>query len=344
MADILQLMNPQEVNTYVQARVIAPKLGDALFPNERTEELRVKNVVGANGIPVVATIHAWDSESQIGSRDAYSEQELALTFIKRKLPIREEELIAITNPRTTTELDFLIKNRYNDVDTLVNGTYAKMEAMKLEALATGQINIDENGVVGTIDYGFDAEQKVVLAGTTPLDMPWTNPDADILGQLRNYVNTMINRGVIITRALTSNAVLNLILTNNTVKKAVNGTNVDKLVTIAELNTLLTAANLPILASYDEMYRFQKGDGSYEVRRYFPDGYVALLPDGPLGAGKVGPTPESRKLINKNLVKSVGDVTVQVYETEDPVMHWTKASASFIPTFPRANEVMSIKVK
>ena len=346
MADILKIATPQEISTYLRTINTVPKLGDLLFPNKTVTELKVKNITGADGAPVVAKIHSWNAEAEIGSRDSFSEQELALTFIKKKIPLKEDELMAITNPRTTEELDFLIKNVFNDAKRMKDSVLAKIEAMKMEAAAKGVITITENGITGTIDYKVPSDQKIVLAGSTPADMPWSNAAADILGQLRTYTELMLGKGVKITRALTTSGVISAMLTNTGIKTAINGSaNADKMITLADLNLVLEKAELPQFARYDEVYREQNPDGSYTMKKYFPEGYVSLLPDGELGEGNLGPTPEGRKLIKDGKISKMDDVTIYIYESSnDPIETMTKGSASFIPTFPRANEIVSIKVK
>ena len=342
MANLLDLMTPKELITYLSSRNMAPKVGDALFPNRKTDALEVEYLKGANGLPVAATVHSWDSETQIGSRLGAESIKQEMTLIKRKLPIREREIIAINNPRTNAELDRLIKARYNDVDTLVNGVLARVEAMKMEAVAKGVININENGIVGPVDYGVPANQKVVLAGSNM----FTDPAADILGQLQAWVDLMKGTGGTVNRAITSTAVMRLMSANEKIRTAINGVNSAMLVSNSVLNDFFEQQGLPAFITYDEMYNVQNADGSYTAKRYFDENYISLLPAGELGEGLFGPTAEEIDLSGDPSidVNMVGNVLAMVYKTPDPVTHWTKAVAAFMPSFPGANNIMSIKVK
>lgn len=341
MATLLDLMTPKEIISYLATRNVAPRVGDALFPNRKTDVLEVEYLKGANGLPVAASLHAWDSETQIGSRFGGESLIQEMTLIKRKIPIREKEIIALNNPRNDAELRRLLDARYNDVDTLVDGVLARVEAMKMEAITQGSITINENGIDGVIDYAVPADQKIVLTGT---DL-FSDPDADILGLLQSWVDLMRSRGVMVSRALTSNTILRLIASNSAIRTAINGVNSAMMITNATLNAFLQQQGLPTFAAYDEMYRVQNGDGTYTSKRYFAENYISLLPAGNLGEGLFGPTAEEIDLAGDPSINisQISNVLAMVYKTPDPVTHWTKAVAAFMPSFPNANNILSARV-
>ena len=343
MANLLELLTPREVSLYLANRTFAPKIGDTLFPNRRTDALELEYIKGANGLPVAATVHAWDSETQVGSRASAESFKQELALIKRKMVIREKEIIAISNPRNDAELQRLIDARFKDIDTLVDGVLARAEAMKMEAVAKGVVTIAENGINGTIDYGIPADQKIVLAG--PND-PWTAANADILGNLQAWVDLMRGKGADVSRAITSNAVMRIMAANAKIKAAVFGTGSDRFVSNAQLNAFFQEQGLPVFVTYDAQYNVQNADGTYTARRYFDENYVSLLPATPLGEGLFGPTAEETDLAGNPAfdINLVGNVLAMVYKTPDPVAHWTKAVATFMPSFPGASAILSAKVK
>lgn len=345
MPNLLDLLTPREVMTYISSRAFAPRVGDTLFPNRKTDALEMEYVKGANGLPVAATIHSFDSETQVGSRIGAESfiQELAL--IKRKMVIREKEIIAIANPRNDAELQRLIDARYKDVDTLVEGVLARTEALKMEAVSKGLITINENGVTGVIDFGIPADQKIALSGNTAPTALWSGSAANILGNLQTWSDLMSGKGRKVTRAVTSTKVLRTIAANAAIKAAIFGTGSDRYVSISELNAFLETQGLPTFVAYDEQYNVQNGDGTYTAKRYFDENYVSLLPAGPLGEGLFGPTAEEVELAGDSAmdVSLVGNVLAMVYKTPDPVAHWTKAVATFMPSFPAADSVLSAKV-
>src|SRR5690625_4601740 len=198
MPSILELFNQNEVLNYLQNRQYPPYLGETLFPEVKRQSLKFDQIKGANKVPVVASVHAFDTEAEIGSREA-SKQALELALIKRKLRLGEEDIIALESPRNNAEREYLMREVFNDIDVLVQGVKARVEAMRMEALADGTVTLEENNLSAVIDYGVPAENKEALAG----DAVWTNPDSDPIGDLERWASSL---DVKPTRALTSGAV------------------------------------------------------------------------------------------------------------------------------------------
>jgi len=61
-------------------------------------------------------------------------------------------------------------------------TLRRLESMAAEAIRTGQVRIKGDGIDEVIDFLMPASHKITLAGT---DL-WTDPAADIIGQIRQY--------------------------------------------------------------------------------------------------------------------------------------------------------------
>ncbi|AKA69844.1 major capsid protein [Clostridium scatologenes] len=339
MTRVEELFSPQAILNYVKNREQTPMLGDILFPETKIEGLDFKMIKGANNLPVSASIHGFDTETEIGSRDgiSYSVEELAL--IKRKIKMDEKLIIQLNFPRSTQEETQAINQIYNDVDNMVNSVKTRIEAMRMEVITTGKLNINENGVKTSIDYGTPKVQQ----STTD----WTSTDAKILEDIYNWTDKVVqNVGCTPTRAVTSKSVLNLLLTNMAIRKAVFGINADKLLTKDMLNQLLSSMDLPEIATYDSQYRTQGNDGKYVVKRYFEDGKFVLLPEGKLGDTIYGLTAEEIELRGKSdtKIESFGNIVAEIYSTKDPVARWTKAVATCLPSFPYADQIYIAKVK
>ncbi|AZV57931.1 major capsid protein [Clostridium sp. AWRP] len=339
MTRVEELFSPQAILNYVKTREQIPMLGDILFPETKIEGLDFKMIKGANNLPVSASIHGFDTETEIGSRDgaSYSVEELAL--IKRKIKMDEKLIIQLNFPRSPQEETQAVNQIYNDVDNMINSVKTRIEAMRMEVITTGKLNINENGVKISIDYGTPAAQQ----GTTD----WTSADAKILEDIYNWTDKVVqNVGYTPTRAVTSKSVLNLLLTDVSIRKAIFGINADRLVTKDMLNQLLSSMDLPQIATYDSQYRTQGNDGKYIVKRYFEDGKFVLLPDSKLGDTVYGLTAEEIELRGRNdtKIESFGNIVAEIYSTKDPVARWTKAVATCLPSFPYADQIYIAKVK
>lgn len=333
MPRIEELLSISELINYTKARKSTPRLGDLLFPSKKIEGLEVKMIKGASNLPVSASIHAFDTEAEIGSREAgkYSIEELAL--IKRKHRLNERELIVLNQPRNSQEEKQIIDDIFNDVDNLVESVNTRVEAMRMEILSTGELNIDENEVKLSVKYGTPSNHKATKT--------WSSGSADILTDLYDMTDRIAtDTGFTPTRALTSRKILNILLKDEKIRKGVFGVNSDKLLTVNELNTFLAAQGLPMIATYDERYRVQGKNGKYTTKRFLAEDKFILMPDGKLGDTFFGLTAEELELRNKSdiYISAIGNIVVEQYNTTDPVAKWVKAVATALPSFPYADQI------
>lgn len=334
MANILELFNQKEMLTYLQNREYPALLGESLFPEVKRQSLEFEQIKGSKRTPVVASVHAFDSEAEIGSREA-SKQALELALIKRKIQMSEKDIVAMENPRNAAEQQYLMQNVFNDVDVLVAGVKARVEAFRMEALANGKIVLNENGLTNVqVDYGVPEENQEALSGTGA----WTDESSDPIGDLERWADQLDGMA---TRALTSKKVLNSLMRHPKIVAALFGTGSQRVATRQDLNAFLQQHDLPIIGVYDNKYRKQNANGSYTAQRYFPENKFVMFGDGALGETIYGPTAEEVRLTRDPSIQTqnIGNVLAMVYEENlDPVSTWTKAVATALPSFPSADEV------
>ncbi|MDQ0412718.1 major capsid protein [Mesobacillus stamsii] len=337
MPDVLELFNQSELLTYTSQRQYPALLGETLFPENKRQSLKFDMIKGAGSLPVAANVHDFNTEAEIGSREA-SAMALELALIKRKMQMKEEDIIALNAPRSAAEQEYLMKNVFNDVDTLVNGVRARVEAMRMEALASGVVTLQRNGLNMEIDYQVPDEHKEALAGTAA----WTDASSDPIGDLERWADTLPTRP---TRGLTSNAVMQALMRHPKIVGALFGTGSQRVPTRQDLNAFLEQHGLPVLAAYDNKYRVQNANGTYTQKRYFAQNALVLFSEGTLGETIYGPTPEEIRLMRDPAIDitKVGNILAMVYEeTVDPVGTWTKAVATALPSFAAADEVFQAK--
>ena len=337
MPTVAEVFNQATVLQYVNDRNFESGLGEILFPSIKIDSLELEYVKGANEAPVIASVHAFDSEAEIGDREGFEiiRQELAL--IKRKIQMKEKLIIALRNPRTPIELQSTVQKIYDDVDTMITSVLTKVEQMRFEALATGKLVFSENGFSGTIDYGVPADHKATLTLT---DL-WSDAAATPLDDLQTWADKILSdTGIAPARILTSNRVAAALQNHASVRSAIFGVNSDRMVSRAQLNAFLVEQGLPPILTEDRIYREKGSNGAYVSKRYFPDNALVMMPGGILGNAAFGPTAEEIELADDPSVKLTGkeNVVATVYKTNDPVAHWTKAVATALPSFPTANQV------
>lgn len=339
MPNIEELLSYTELIDYTKERVPKPKILEQLFPSRKTEALEVKMVKGANNLPVSASIHGFDTETEIDQREGTTFDLAELALIKRKRKLSEKEIIQLEQPRNTMEEKEAMQRIYNDVDTLQDSVLTRIEAMRGEALATGKLVVNENNFKTTIDYGVPTEHKAAYT--------WSSGTPDILNDLDTAINQIVDdTGFTPTRALTSKKNINLMLKDEKIRKAIFGVNSDRLLSAKELNTFLQTLGLPQVASYDEKYRTLNTKGMYTAKRYFPEASFVLMPDGNMGETLFGLTAEELELRKKAGVdiSAIGNVIMEQYATNDPVAKWIKAVATALVTFPCAEQVFMATIK
>jgi hypothetical protein len=335
MPRLEEVFNTNELVNYFKERKVAPMLGESLFPERKIQDIEFDMILGTGGLPVTAEVHAFDTETQLASREAIEKGVASLALIKRKIKISEKELIKINNPRTNAELTFALSQLYNDAEKMTDSVKVRVEAMRMELLSTGKIAINENKVKVTIDYKVPSSNKKSFT--------WQTPDSDTplddLATLADAVET--ESGSRPTRALTSRKVVKTICNAASVRKAIYGVNSDRIVTLAALNELLAQLDLPQIVVYEGKYK-KEGAKGYTTVRYFPENVIAMFGDETLGETIYGLTAEEVKLIGDGKMESAeildNKIFVGTYTSTDPVGEFTKAVATALPTLPHGEEL------
>ena len=335
MARIDELFNTKELLNYYRVKKQPAMLGDTLFPARKIQDIKFDMITGANGLPVSASVHAFDTETELASREVLQKGAAELALIKRKIAIGEREIIAINNPRMDSEQKALVMELFKDGDKMVNSVQTRIEAMRMELLSSGKINVKENGVSITLDYSVPGGNKKTFDWS---DLATAKPLEDIK-TLADAVEDA--SGTKPTRILTSSKVLNKILACESVKKAIFGVNFDKIATRKDLNSLLESMELPQVAVYNAKYKVQNANGKYTTKRYFPENILSMFAENALGETIFGLTAEEIELLGSNKMeeaKMVGNIFVGVEKEGDPVRRYTKAVATALPTLENGLEL------
>ncbi|HFK2761585.1 TPA: major capsid protein [Enterococcus faecalis] len=331
MANIAELFSQKNVLDYVNNRQAPVLLGETLFPARKVQGLEFDVLKAGSKIPTIASVHAFDTEAEIASRvGSKTAQELA--FIKRKIQLKEKDLMALRKPRDAAEQRFLEQEVYNDVYSMVSSVNARVEKMRMEVLANGTVTLDENGLDLVVDYGVPKEHKATA--------DFANPETDIIGLLTEWASSL---DIMPTRILTSTKVRNAILQNAGIKAYFKDSGL--LPTIGSLNQMFQQFGLPTLVTYDAKYNKENEKGVLVKERYFPEDKLVMFGDENPGESIFGVTPEESRLLSTGSNNyTVGNIFAMVYESNlDPVGTWTKASGTALPSFPEADNVFQATV-
>ena len=335
MGSILELFTQKEVLNYLKDRKYPAMMGEELYPEVKKQSLEFDMLTNSSKTPVIASVHGFDTESEIGQREA-QKKAIELALIKRKMQLKEKEIIAIESPRNEAEKQYLMQDVYNDIDTLVKSIRARVELMRMELTATGKITLNENGLKATIDFGVPKENKAT-------GINWDSADSNPIIDLLKWKDKLDSAP---GRILTSTTILAKILANKNVVNALFGKDSMRIATVGELNNYLEQLQLPKIYTYDQKYRKLEANGKYTKNRYFPENALVMMPSEPLGETLYGPTAEEIRLQRDPSIdiRQVGNILAMVYEeSKDPVGTWEKAVATALPALNCADELFQATI-
>lgn len=340
MATIYDLVTAADVVAYwtEKNQNAQPLLGATLFPVKKRLGTKLEWVKGANNQPVALRPSSFDAKAIRRDRKGIEKVSTEMPFFKESMYVDEKmrqdlnNMIANNNQAVA---DQILINIYDDESSLIDSSEIALERMRMELLTTGQIVISGNGQSYTYDYGLDAStQKVTVAKA------WSDPTADIIGDIIDIVEKAKARGITITRAVCNSTTAKYFRTNTAIKNAVyvfaNGT---VPVTTARAIEYIKNETGVTFYAYDNVYVDEAGT----THKYVSDNTVTFLPDGDLGFTNLGTTPEESDLMNSVNTADVSivnqGVAVTTSKIVDPVNVETKVSMIGLPSFEMADKIV-----
>lgn len=312
--------------------IVRNYLGDSLFPDVKTQNLKAEfyRLSDARMLPTMAFVHAFDSEAHIGQRPTVSKVTMEKMLIKEKINQTERIQQVLDNGAAENSL---IQYVFDDAARLAESVKTRTEVMKCDVLQSGTLNISENGVKITVDYGVPSSNKLTMDFSS---------SADPLAAIQTMVDTAADNGQVLTKVVTTSKVVTALRKHASVQTAINGTvGAGALVSrSAFANFMLQEYGLTILVD-DARYQYENAKGGLKVGRYIGETKfigLATLPNGTMGSGLWGVTPEEATegpWTNKSMNRYI---TVAQWKEPDPVAVWTKASGLFIPAVPNPNGI------
>lgn len=307
-----------EVNRFTLARFL---------PSQSIDDLMYRFTRGGEGLAEAATFRAYDAESPIGSRPGVTRVTGELPPISRKIRLGEYERLR------QRKADQQIRNAIlDDATRMTRAVAARVELARGEALYSGKIVLNENGVTATVDFGRSSSHTVAPSTL------WTNANATPVTDLMSWRDTYVaSNGSAPGRILTSRRVLALMMRNGEMRNLVfPGATQPNIVTETAVNQVLEAFGLPPVEVYDAQVSV---NGT--ATRVIPDDRLLLLPapgslDGDqLGATLWGTTAESLEP-DFGVEGDEPGIVAGAYSTKDPVAVWTKAAGIALPVLANPN--------
>lgn len=317
-------------------------LGESIFPARKQLGTKLSYVKGASGQSVALKAAAFDTNVTIRDRVSAKIHDEQMPFFKEAMLVKEndrQQLNLVKDTGNEALVNTIVAGIFNDNLTLVNGARARLEAMRMQVLATGKIAFTSDGINKDIDYGIKADHKKQVSKS------WAEPGATPLADLEDAIETALELGLNPERAIMNAKTFGLIRKAASTVKVIKPLAGDgSSVTKAELQNYVADNYGVEIVLENGTYRNEKG----EVSKFFPDGHLTLIPAGPLGNTVFGTTPEESDLFADNTVNADVEIVdngiaVTTTKTTDPVNVQTKVSMVALPSFERLDDVYMLTV-
>lgn len=341
MSNIDEILIDQELVRYASRFTQEPMALAALFPEQKKATLDLKMFKGANNVPVSASVHAFDTQTELADFDDYQYDTAQMLLVKRQYHISEELLIRLNQTNSDSVKQDIKQELYGNIETnLLQSIAVRFERLRANILQKGKGEIDENGVKLTLDYGMPKSNLVTG--------DWTDGDtAKPLDDIEKWCDVVEDvSSVRPTRALTTRKKARQFLNNLSVRKAVLGTEADRRLTLNMYNDFAVEEGLPTVGIYEGFYRKQLPSGKKVTQKYLDEKSFILLPPGTIGNTFYGPTAEELELTKDPAIQVAQNnfITLTTYREPDSPSKFVKATATGLPTAPYIDEVLTATIE
>ena len=329
MADFLKILDGETLaNISVQfdyKSATADFVGLKLFPMVKTDNLKVAmyNLLKGSDVPVIALVHAFDSEARIGDRPNYEEIRAELLLIKEKINQGEELRKKVRDMGMDSSERAILNAIYDDISNEIAKVLTAFERRACEALSTGKCVVDENGAKVTVDYKLSADNKIDFSG-------WSSPTHDIVADMAALKVASKNK---IVRQIVSSKILGYMLANDKLNAFAN-TQMLPMTQDFVTNYISNALGIEVIVD-DRTFKTAYNGGK-EYRFFDEDTVISLTTRGEVGKTFMTSTPTEDA---GKTDTTYGFVAVHQWTSDDPYTSWTKAEGCGLPVFADINNTL-----
>lgn len=275
-----------------------------------------------------AKFRAYNAENYIGARPfTLSITDIVLPPVGLKLPLTELEILekALTGNDPNGDV---IAQIYDDAETTVRATLARMELARGDFLTDGKFSLfGENGLTLDADFSLASSHKPTAATL------WTDhTNATPLSDEQTWIQQMVNDGSPPpTVAVTSLARINDLRSNSEYRSAYWGGNASSTPVLSptQLNDVRASWGLPPIMRYDTQIDV---DGT--TTRVLPENKFLLAADG-LGETQWGVTAQALEVSSDGsdvafTRRDAPGIFTAAYKEHEPVGRWTSTTAVAMP--------------
>lgn len=356
---IYEIFESKAIASYwkdVDSHMKDPMIGTRFFPVSKQTGLNLAWIKGKNNLPVVLQPSAFDTKAPLRDRIGVAEVSTEMPFFREAMRIGEKDRQDIETLLAKGEqfAQPTIMRIFDDTKNLIDGANVQAERMRMSLLYGGTINITataENGRPVAYAYNYDntdgdwaKTNKITLSGNstwTLANKATSNPITDLL----DAVELMAEKhGVKCVEALMNTTTFKGMIASESIAKAMNPIGASSIIVTRKTAKEFVESETTLkITLYDKMFKDEQGVD----QKFYPDGFVTLLPSYALGNTWYGTTPEEFDLMSGTANASVSvvntGVAVTTIKEPHPVNVQTVVSEIVLPSFERMDDIYVMQV-
>jgi hypothetical protein len=226
----------------------------SVLPNvmRRSRKFKIQRMIETEG---ASQYRAFDAPSRVVGRPSPTETTGQMPPMSESMVIGEQDTLDIFDRALQGNWDAEVVDVIeNDARRLERRLQNRVEQARAQVLTTGKFNIAENGLTLEADFGVPAANLPGGDATTTAATAWSDPAADIIGELRALNERSLDEiGEPIDRWLVSSTIVSNMLLNTGIAQLLYGGTANAIpgmVTQAAVNSVLMAHGLGSFVEYN----------------------------------------------------------------------------------------------
>lgn len=323
---LFDTIDPAELTGYAREIVndlLANSPLTPLFPDDSVDGVAFSWTVDSD-VDDVAEYRAFDAETTIGDSGAGEIKTSKLAPLGRKYFFGEEEQLSYMSPGSAKS----VQQRADELaERAARAVVNRIELLRGEAIVTGQLAINENRFVQTVDFGRAAEQTDVAPAAL-----WSAYGADPIQDLSDWIEAVVDESGVTPDYLAMGARAFRSLAAALAASSYITTNAG-VVSATAVNDVLSAHQFPTVTVVNH-----RAGG----RRVLSDDHIVLGATGMSGRTVWG-TSVSAANPKYRLDGRRPGLVVGAYQSEDSDQKWVRSDALALAVLTNPKTTLSAKV-
>ena len=340
MRTISDIENPTAIIAWWNARVNerAPYLYQSIFDVSYSATDQIEMLYGQDHPVEMMSATTDDVASTKRDNIGFESETLQAIPFKNYKAMNEKrrnDLVrALANNANAAQVEAITNTQYKDPASLLSDALYTREILAMQALTTGRITVNSNGILYKRDFKLPEEHKVTVK------TPWGTMDSTPLADLQDQIDQINDdNGTVIAYA---------IMNGRTFRKIGKSGEVINSLAIAKTNNNIAISQSSVKALFTDTLGgvqpliYNKGVGK---DRFIPDDVVVLIPDGGVGRMSWTDTNEDLGLSGSQyqLSRTSDGITMYTKRTDNPVATMTYVSQKVLPTLDKARNIVVMNV-